>query len=72
MTANGPQVVGRFNAHNLLLWAGLPHRETLGKCGKVKIVADLCGPFGTMPLYLGHQRTTTRHEQAQHQRNRER
>ena len=35
---NGPQVVGRFNAHNLLLWAGLPPRETLGKCGKVKIL----------------------------------
>ena len=32
----GPQVVGRFNAHNLLLWAGLPPSETLGKYGKVK------------------------------------
>ena len=33
--------------------------ETLGKCGKVKKVADLFGPFGIMPLYLGHQRTQT-------------
>lgn len=31
--------------------------ETLGKCGKVKIVAYLFGPFGTMTIYLGHQRT---------------
>ena len=66
MAGNGPQVVGRFNAHNLLLWAGLPPSETLGKCGKVKIVADLFGPFGTMTVYLGHQRTTTRHERHIH------
>lgn len=35
MAQNGPQVVavGSTMAHNLLLWAGLPPSETLGKCG---------------------------------------
>ena len=30
-------------AHNLLLWAGLPPPETLGKRGKVKIIQLLFG-----------------------------
>ena len=60
---NGPQVVavalhGVYRA--VMGWPTPP--ETLGKCGKVKKVADLFGPFGIMPLYLGHQRTQTHHE----------
>lgn len=35
IATNGLQVVavGSAMAHNLLLWAGLPPSETLGKCG---------------------------------------
>ena len=49
MGTNGPQVVGRFNAHNLLLWAGLPPSETLGKCGKVKKVLQVFGNVKMFP-----------------------
>lgn len=40
---NGLQVVavGSAMAHNLLLWAGLPPQEPLGKCGKVKKVGQI-------------------------------
>lgn len=56
---NGPQVGGRFNAANLLLWAGLPPSETLGKCGKCKIVEHLFGGSVPVTLYLVGQTETT-------------
>jgi len=31
---------------------------TLGNCGFNNLVELLFGPLGTMPIYLGHQRTT--------------
>ena len=46
-------------AFTVLLWAGLPPSETLGKCGKVKKVADLFGPFGIMPIYLSTEQRQT-------------
>lgn len=54
MAGNGPQVVavGFAMAHNLLLWAGLPPLETLGKCGRVKKVQHLFGGSVPITIYL--------------------
>ena len=46
-------------AFTVLLWAGLPPSETLGKCGKVKIVQLLFGGSVPVALYLEGQTETT-------------
>ena len=56
---NGSQVGGRFNAANLLLWAGLPPSETLGKCGKCKIVEHLFARAVPMNMYLSIEQQQT-------------
>ena len=59
IATNGTQVVGRFNAHNLLLWAGLPPPETIGKCGKCKIVEHLFAQVERMDIYLSIEQRKT-------------
>jgi len=46
-------------AFTVLLWAGIPPRETLGKCGKCKIVEHLFAQVVPMNIYLSIQQRQT-------------
>lgn len=66
---NGPQVVavGSAMAHNLLLLAGLPPSETLGKCGKCKIFQLLFGGSEKYPYIWRVKQKHPKQNEAYHQ-----